>query len=54
MQCHLFCAQILFNNQAHSGKITVDVGTNVRIYECKDWNVEGTCKIEPKVLSVLT
>lgn len=42
---HLFCAQILFNNRAHSGKITVDVGTDVRIYECRDWSVEGTCKI---------
>lgn len=47
---HLFCAQILFDNCAHSGKITVDVGTDVRIYECRDWNVEGTCKIYLKVL----
>lgn len=51
---HLLCAQILFNNRAHSGKITVDVGTDVRIYECRDWNVEGTCKIHLKLLSVLT
>lgn len=51
---HLFCAQILFDNRAHSGKITVDVGTDVRIYECRDWNVEGTCEIYLKALSVVT
>uniref|UniRef100_A0A7N8X0Q6 Mucolipin 3a n=1 Tax=Mastacembelus armatus TaxID=205130 RepID=A0A7N8X0Q6_9TELE len=34
--------QIVFDNRAHSGKIKVDVENDVRIYECRDWNVEGT------------
>lgn len=38
------CIQIMFDNRAHSGKIKVDVENDVRIYECRDWNVEGTCK----------
>ncbi|XP_075877781.1 mucolipin-3-like [Nelusetta ayraudi] len=50
--CYDFHIMILFNNQAHSGKITVDVGTDVRIYECKDWNVEGTSdKVDYLLLS---
>lgn len=32
----------------------VDVKNDVRIYECSDWNVEGTCKFYPKVVSILT
>lgn len=36
--------QIMFDNRAHSGKIKVDVKNDVTIYECRDWNVEGTCK----------
>lgn len=54
VRCFCCCVQILFNNLAHSGKITVDVGADVRIYECRDWNVEGTCRIHLKVLSVVT
>lgn len=46
--------QILFDNRAHSGKIKVDVENDVRIYECRDWNVEGTCKFEPKVIFIST
>lgn len=37
--------QIMFDNRAHSGKIKVNVENDVRIYECRDWNVEGTCKL---------
>nr|XP_046263407.1 mucolipin-3 [Scatophagus argus] len=40
--CYDFHIMILFDNCAHSGKITVDVENDVRIYECRDWNVEGT------------
>jgi len=36
--------QITFDNRAHSGKINVDVENDVRIFECRDWNVEGSCK----------
>lgn len=36
--------QIVFDNRAHSGKIKVDVENDVRINDCQDWNVEGTCK----------
>lgn len=42
--------QIVFDNRAHSGKIKVDVENDVRIYECRDWNVEGTCKFLPKLM----
>lgn len=38
--------QIIFDNHAHSGKITVNVETDVRIYECRDWTVEGKCERE--------
>ncbi len=42
--------QIMFDNRAHSGKIKVDVENDVRIYECRDWNVEGTCKLNSYLL----
>lgn len=42
--------QIVFDNRAHSGMIKVDVDNDVIIYECKDWNVEGTCKSLPKLM----
>lgn len=44
--------QVLFDNRAHSGKIMVDVKNDVRIYECRDWKVEGTCKFYPKVVFI--
>lgn len=47
----LFHIQIRFDNRAHSGKIKVDVENDVRIYECRDWNVEGTCKFYPNPFS---
>ena len=40
----IFFPQIMFDNHAQSGKIMVDVENDVRIYECRDWNVEGTCE----------
>ncbi|XP_036940867.1 mucolipin-3 [Acanthopagrus latus] len=40
--CYDFHIVITFDNRAHSGKIKVDVENDVRIYECRDWNVEGT------------
>lgn len=40
--CYGFHIMIIFDNHAHSGKIKVDIENNVRIYECRGWNVEGT------------
>ncbi|XP_030608004.1 mucolipin-3-like [Archocentrus centrarchus] len=40
--CYDFHIMIIFDNRAHSGKIKVDIKNDVRIYECSDWNVEGT------------
>ncbi|XP_073347769.1 mucolipin-3 [Pagrus major] len=40
--CYDFHIMITFDNRAHSGKIKVDIENEVRIYECRDWNVEGT------------
>ncbi|XP_062260126.1 mucolipin-3 [Platichthys flesus] len=40
--CYDFHIMIMFDNHAHSGKIMVDVENDVRIYECRDWKVEGT------------
>ncbi|KAM6919922.1 mucolipin-3 [Lycodopsis pacificus] len=39
--CYDFHITIKFDNRAHSGEIKVDVENEVRIYECRDWNVEG-------------
>ncbi|XP_068557744.1 mucolipin-3-like [Cebidichthys violaceus] len=39
--CYDFHIMIRFDNRAHSGEIKVDVENDVRIYECRDWNVEG-------------
>ncbi|KAM7379502.1 hypothetical protein PAMP_005049 [Pampus punctatissimus] len=39
--CYGFHIMIMFDNRAHSGKIKVDVEYDVRINECRDWNVEG-------------
>ncbi|KAI3374840.1 hypothetical protein L3Q82_021382 [Scortum barcoo] len=43
--CYDFHIMIMFDNRAHSGKIKVDVENDVKIYECRDWNVEGTCEL---------
>lgn len=50
--CFVF-TQIVFDNQAHSGQIEVDVQNDVQIYECRDWNVEGSCKFSPKLMQKL-
>uniref|UniRef100_A0A3P9QBU4 Mucolipin TRP cation channel 3 n=1 Tax=Poecilia reticulata TaxID=8081 RepID=A0A3P9QBU4_POERE len=42
--CYDFTVIITFNNQAHSGRMTVDLEMDVEINECKDWKVIGACK----------
>ncbi|KAM4551138.1 mucolipin-3 isoform 2-T2 [Odontesthes bonariensis] len=50
--CYDFHIMITFDNRAHSGKINVDVENDVRIFECRDWNVEGSSgKIDYLLLS---
>ncbi|XP_008404438.1 mucolipin-3 [Poecilia reticulata] len=39
--CYDFTVIITFNNQAHSGRMTVDLEMDVEINECKDWKVIG-------------
>lgn len=50
LKCVLLCVQITFDNRAHSGKITVEVENDAKIYECRGWNVEGTCEFYPEVI----
>lgn len=40
--CYNFRIMIKFDNQAHSGQIKITLKNEVGLYECKDWNVEGT------------
>ncbi|XP_077389597.1 mucolipin-3 isoform X2 [Festucalex cinctus] len=39
--CYDFNILIIFNNEAHSGRIKVDLETDVQINECRDWKVTG-------------
>ncbi|XP_044216921.1 mucolipin-3 isoform X1 [Thunnus albacares] len=39
--CYHFKVVITFNNQAHSGRIKVDLENDVEINECRDWKVTG-------------
>ncbi|KAL1022760.1 hypothetical protein UPYG_G00031950 [Umbra pygmaea] len=39
--CYDFDVSITFNNQAHSGRIKVDLDNDVDINECRDWKVTG-------------
>uniref|UniRef100_A0A3Q1HJU5 Polycystin cation channel PKD1/PKD2 domain-containing protein n=1 Tax=Anabas testudineus TaxID=64144 RepID=A0A3Q1HJU5_ANATE len=39
--CYDFHIMIGFDNRAHSGMIKVHVDNAVKIYECRDWNVEA-------------
>ncbi|XP_044056944.1 mucolipin-3 isoform X6 [Siniperca chuatsi] len=39
--CYNFNVIITFNNQAHSGRIKVDLENDVDINECRDWKVTG-------------
>ncbi|XP_028986692.1 mucolipin-3 [Betta splendens] len=40
--CYDFHIMIVFDNRAHSGRIKVSVESNVRIYQCRNWDVEGS------------
>ncbi|CAG5863546.1 mucolipin-3 [Menidia menidia] len=39
--CYDFTVIITFNNQVHSGRIKVDLESDVGINECRDWKVTG-------------
>ncbi|XP_028259080.1 mucolipin-3 [Parambassis ranga] len=39
--CYDFTVMITFTNEAHSGRIKVDLENDVEINECRDWNVTG-------------
>ncbi|XP_037626296.1 mucolipin-3 isoform X1 [Sebastes umbrosus] len=39
--CYDFTVIITFDNEAHSGRIKVDLETDVDINECRDWKVTG-------------
>ncbi|KAM6938195.1 mucolipin-3 [Lycodopsis pacificus] len=39
--CYDFTVIITFNNQVHSGRIKVDLETDVDINECRDWKITG-------------
>lgn len=39
--CYDFNIMITFDNQAHSGRIKVDLDSDVEINECRDWSVTG-------------
>ena len=41
-----FGLKITFDNQAHSGRIKVNLDTDVEINECRDWSVTGACKCQ--------
>ncbi|XP_053549215.1 mucolipin-3 [Bombina bombina] len=40
--CYDFTVKILFDNQAHSGRIKISLDTDVLIQECKDWHLSGS------------
>nr|XP_040040786.1 mucolipin-3 isoform X1 [Gasterosteus aculeatus aculeatus]XP_040040787.1 mucolipin-3 isoform X1 [Gasterosteus aculeatus aculeatus] len=39
--CYDFTVVITFDNRAHSGRMTVDLESDVEINECRDWKVTG-------------
>lgn len=39
--CYDFTVLITFDNSAHSGRIKIDLDTDVEIKECRDWKVTG-------------
>ncbi|KAM3620317.1 uncharacterized protein V6R79_021455 [Siganus canaliculatus] len=39
--CYDFTVTVVFNNHAHSGRIKIDLETDVDINECRDWKVNG-------------
>ncbi|KAJ1171316.1 hypothetical protein NDU88_003179 [Pleurodeles waltl] len=40
--CYVFHNTILFDNQAHSGKIKIYFDSDAYIQDCKDWHVSGS------------
>ncbi|KAK9979021.1 hypothetical protein ABG768_012468 [Culter alburnus] len=40
--CYDFNINIMFDNNAHSGKIKISLSSHVQINVCKDWNVSGS------------
>lgn len=44
IQCCVWL-QIMFDNNAHSGKIKISLSSHVQINVCKDWNVSGSSKL---------
>ncbi|XP_053326332.1 mucolipin-2 [Spea bombifrons] len=40
--CYLFHNKIIFNNQAHSGKIKIFFVSDATIQDCKDWHIAGS------------
>ncbi|KAM4641575.1 mucolipin-3 [Discoglossus pictus] len=40
--CYDFTVTIIFDNQAHSGRIKISLDTDVEIQECRDWHVSGS------------
>ncbi|KAM4722974.1 mucolipin-2 [Rhinophrynus dorsalis] len=40
--CYVFHNRIIFNNQAHSGKIKIFFDSDATIQDCKDWHISGS------------
>ncbi|ROJ35263.1 Mucolipin-3 [Anabarilius grahami] len=40
--CYDFNINVMFDNNAHSGKIKISLSSHVQINVCKDWNVSGS------------
>ncbi|KAM4642159.1 mucolipin-2 [Discoglossus pictus] len=40
--CYAFHNKIIFNNQAHSGKIKIFFDSDATIQDCKDWHISGS------------
>uniref|UniRef100_A0A8C5QUV3 Mucolipin TRP cation channel 2 n=1 Tax=Leptobrachium leishanense TaxID=445787 RepID=A0A8C5QUV3_9ANUR len=40
--CYLFHNKIIFNNQAHSGKIKIFFSSDANIQDCRDWHISGS------------
>ncbi|KAK2908148.1 mucolipin-3 isoform X1 [Channa argus] len=45
--CYDFTVTITFNNQAHSGRIKVNLENDVDINECREWKVTGASARDP-------
>ncbi|KAM9002129.1 mucolipin-3 isoform 1-T1 [Sarcophilus harrisii] len=40
--CYDFTLTIIFDNEAHSGRIKISLDNDIAIRECKDWHVSGS------------